>query len=758
MVSPGSRRRLGHFFAFSVLTLVLFAALFTGSNFQIHAGELLFNGSFEEVAGDTPIGWSILNGSISSATAPTHSGNRSARITTAGSAPAVVRQSIPVTAGASYAASGFVRNDVPDVHVRLQIDFVAGPDGFGPTLESFLSVPIGGSNIGTEFTLITVGPILAPAGAESAQFGIFVIPPDSDPKSVHLDTFSIEESAVPTASPTPTATSTEAPVPTSTETPSPASTETPSPTQTPAANAGTPTPTPAPTAAPTPTEFPTTGGTIRITEVFINAQISPEAPLEWLELVNFGPAALQLSGYILRDNFGEDPIPEVLLGPGQRLVVRASAAAAPAAVGAAVILVDGSIGNGLANSADMLELRDASGTLIDSVNWGTADAGWRYYRGDLWHPGPDPGPEAASLARSPSDSDTDSAGDWFGGVAPSPGSVNPAAPAHEPTASPTTKPSSGTLPSPTATASPSEASSPTAMPLLPVAAKSKAAPGQVLISEVHAFGGDGPGPERDHEWVELFNPLDREVQLSGWMLRDNHVSTALPEFTIPAKGFVVVAVESLSAPEDLLSVLVGPSIGNGLANRADRITILDAAGTEIDGVSWGDDRSISDPPAPSARSGHSIARTSATLDDPGWISQTPPDPGRNPFLTDTSNPLQSGQPAASPVTPAVVGRSEPTVEPSRPRAAPLPIPTPLPGVAPDSGSAQATAPGPIALPVRPSEDTDVVRLAGIVLVGLAILLVAIPVFSGRLRNLFTGPKTGRSGPPGKPPTGKTEKG
>ena len=110
------------------------------------------------------------------------------------------------------------------------------------------------------------------------------------------------------------------------------------------------------------------------------------------------------------------------------------------------------------------------------------------------------------------------------------------------------------------------------------------------------------------------------------------------------------------------------------------------------------------------------------------------------------------------MTPAVVGRSEPTVEPSRPRAAPLPIPTPLPGVAPDSGSAQATAPGPIALPVRPSEDTDVVRLAGIVLVGLAILLVAIPVFSGRLRNLFTGPKTGRSGPPGKPPTGQTEKG
>ena len=748
-----------------MLAFALSLTSFVASDLQIQAGTLLVNGSFEEVEGETPAGWSILNGSLTSAAAPAHNGLRSARVTTAGSSPAAVRQSIPVTGGATYTLSGFILNDLPEVQIHLQVDFVAGPGGFGPVLGSFQSVPVGGSNGGTEFALLAVGPSLAPSGAESAKVGIFVTPPDSDPISVHLDAFSMEESAVPTASPTQTATSTETPIPTSTETPIPANTVTPSPTQTPAANVGapipTPVPTPVPTAAPPPTEIPTVGGTIRITEVFIDAQDSPEAQLEWLELVNFGPAAVHLNGYLLRDNFGEDSILEVVLGPGQRLVVRASASAAPAAVGVAVILLDGSIGNGLANGADMLELCDASGTLIDSVNWGTPDVGWRNYRNGLWHPGPNPGPEAASLARSPSDSDTDSAGDWSGGVAPSPGSVNPATPSPEPTALPSTKPGSGALPSPTATASPAKAPGPTAVPSAPVAAKSHAAPGQVLISEVHAFGGDGPGPERNHEWVELFNPLDREVQVAGWVLRDNHASTSLREFTIPARGFVIVAVESLATPVDLLSVLVGPAIGNGLANRADRLTILDAAGTEIDGVSWGDDRSISDPPAPSAVAGHSIARTSPSPDDAGWISQTPPDPGRNPFLTNgsagpESTPSSGSLSLPSPEAPAASGRIEPTIEPPRPAEVIVSNPAPIPDVAPASGSTRATSPEPIALPVRPPGVPDLLTPVGLVLVGAATLLLVLPPFFGRRRNLFAGPKTRRSGPRGKPPANGTD--
>ena len=66
----------------------------------------------------------------------------------------------------------------------------------------------------------------------------------------------------------------------------------------------------------------------------------------------------------------------------------------------------------LDNDADMLILKNASSTIIDQMNWGTATDTWPNYNANVWDPGVPDAPEGHILARVPTGIDTDTVSDW----------------------------------------------------------------------------------------------------------------------------------------------------------------------------------------------------------------------------------------------------------------------------------------------------------------------------------------------------------
>ncbi|MEM6495195.1 MAG: lamin tail domain-containing protein [Pseudomonadota bacterium] len=104
---------------------------------------------------------------------------------------------------------------------------------------------------------------------------------------------------------------------------------------------------------------------------------------EFIEILNTSNAAVDISGWTLSDNDGDDfTFPAgTILGAGQAAVLFGGGTPGgnvgdgqpnPTFGGALVFVDNGNIGNGLSNFTEVVELRNDSGTLIDSVGYGSA--------------------------------------------------------------------------------------------------------------------------------------------------------------------------------------------------------------------------------------------------------------------------------------------------------------------------------------------------------------------------------------------------
>lgn len=95
---------------------------------------------------------------------------------------------------------------------------------------------------------------------------------------------------------------------------------------------------------------------------------------EFIEIVNNGSSAVDISGWTLSDDDGDDfAFPaSTTLAAGQAAVLFGGGTPTGDFGGALVFTDNGSIGNGLSNSGDLVELRDDSGALIASVGYGNA--------------------------------------------------------------------------------------------------------------------------------------------------------------------------------------------------------------------------------------------------------------------------------------------------------------------------------------------------------------------------------------------------
>ena len=192
----------------------------------------------------------------------------------------------------------------------------------------------------------------------------------------------------------------------------------------------------------------------------------------------------------------------------------------------------------------------------------------------------------------------------------------------------------------------------------------------VLVSEVLY---DPPGTESNEEWVELYNPTSRPVDLSGWTLTDSTgtVQTATVDRgrVLPAHGTFVWA-RSGSTFQTLYGFAADQSSLNlSLANTGESVTLKDRSGAVVDYVGfelagW-----------PVAGTNTSIQRRSAEDTDTAadWeaapeMGAAPGNPGRFPPGSANRAPVADAGPdlvvnAGDPATLDGSGTSDPDGDP-----------------------------------------------------------------------------------------------
>ena len=124
------------------------------------------------------------------------------------------------------------------------------------------------------------------------------------------------------------------------------------------------------------------------------------------------------------------------------------------------------------------------------------------------------------------------------------------------------------------------------------------------------------------EWVEIFNPTDEAIDLTGWTIGDLTRRTPLSG-SIPARSHLVVANIDIQVSGALLVV---DRIGNSLNNDAETITLRDPHGLARFTISYGN----GDVPAPGP--GLSLA-----LEPERWVVTAVASPGSEevtPLLDD----------------------------------------------------------------------------------------------------------------------------
>lgn len=156
-----------------------------------------------------------------------------------------------------------------------------------------------------------------------------------------------------------------------------------------------------------------------------------------------------------------------------------------------------------------------------------------------------------------------------------------------PTPTPTLTPTLSPIPTPSPTPTPTPVPTPTPTPT-PPPPPSPSNINHILISEIQLTGGPG---KTANDFIELYNPTDSPVDITGWKLRkrtQTGTESSIRVFSsgkvIPARGFFLWAnsgdsfAQSLAADESSTITIA--------ANNS--IAFLNSEGEIIDAVAWGE--------------------------------------------------------------------------------------------------------------------------------------------------------------------------
>jgi len=131
-----------------------------------------------------------------------------------------------------------------------------------------------------------------------------------------------------------------------------------------------------------------------------------------------------------------------------------------------------------------------------------------------------------------------------------------------------------------------------------------------------------------NEWIELYNPTNQSINVSGWRIADNFAEDFLEGDTdhgngttvIPPNGYAIIADHgteiygNFSIPDNAIRLYVDDfGIGNGLGNSGDELTLKNSTGSELDSLEWGYDYpEIYGSPANLIDEGHTLSRHQGT--------------------------------------------------------------------------------------------------------------------------------------------------
>lgn len=107
--------------------------------------------------------------------------------------------------------------------------------------------------------------------------------------------------------------------------------------------------------------------------------------------------------------------------------------------------------------------------------------------------------------------------------------------------------------------------------------------------------------ENYYEWIELYNPTNNSINISGWSITDNKYTDYIePDFDhgngtciIPKKTYAIIADKGTKiydlysiSNETIFLYIDDKSIGNGLSNSGDKIILKNISNEIIDYVEW----------------------------------------------------------------------------------------------------------------------------------------------------------------------------
>ena len=275
---------------------------------------------------------------------------------------------------------------------------------------------------------------------------------------------------------------------------------------------------------------------IVITEVMYDPDSVGDRAGEWFELANLGGTPIDLTGWVVRDDDADFHVLDALMiPPGARVVLAESAD--PLANGG--LTPDYVYGSDLImhNNWDEIVLEMPDGMRVDRIAW---DAGRSF-----------PVVSGASMVLSSIQVDNGLGANWcpatdrygdgdFGTPGRLSGCVDPG-------------------------------------PIVPL-----------RITEVMR---NPSGVHDDQgEWLEVFNPTDRPVDLRSWAVRDDGSNRHIirNSVVVPAGGYAVLGREGDSASNGGVSVAHVYGTDIRLSNGADEVVLVDSHGRVVDRVAWDD--------------------------------------------------------------------------------------------------------------------------------------------------------------------------
>lgn len=426
-----------------------------------------------------------------------------------------------------------------------------------------------------------------------------------------------------------------------------------------------------PTGTPTPYNV-----NLLITELLPNPK-GKEPDGEWIEIYNPEPYGLPLTGIKIGDETSPQGKEGMLrfpdgytIGANEVLVIAHNASIFRSRYGFSpdFELVDSDYlipdllpcpewgGNSIqfSNGGDEVLLLDPWGRVVDLLSYGSSE-----YPG--FQPAVTAPKEGHTLERYPPEQDRDKAGDWRERIEGSPGKLDrsPPTPIMIPSSSP--EPSKTPKPSPTKTST----------PFIPSATPASI---RLLLSEIMV---NPSGNEPEGEWIEIFNPEDEPMPLTGVKVGDaahpggpEGMLVFPPGEVIEPGGLILIAHQAaefeasygfkpdyeVSASDPTVKKLIPYNVWAGgqirLNNSGDEIVLLNGWDEIVDALAYGSsDLEIFQPPVPAAPEGSSLARYPMGVDtgtNGDWEVSEIPSPGKvnpgPPTITPTITPSASVTP------------------------------------------------------------------------------------------------------------------